>query len=231
MVRLKSPLHKLDLQHKIATIQDGSEISYQYLLSTAPLDRLVGEIITDAPAQYRRAAQDLEHSGVYVAGVGTDFPRSDDTCWMYFPETNAPFYRVTNLHNYSPHIAPAGSNKRALLCEVSFSAHKQENMGDLQQRILDGLANTGLLPVHAGKESSLWSMQVDYGYPTPTLGRDLALAAIQPWLQAHGVYSRGRFGGWRYEVGNMDHSVMQGVEWADLMLKGKAETTYAIPEL
>jgi UDP-galactopyranose mutase len=30
-----------------------------------------------------------------------------------------------------------------------------------------------------------------------------------------GVCSRGRFGAWRYEVGNMDHSVAQGVEWAN----------------
>ena len=65
----------------------------------------------------------------------------------------------------------------------------------------------------------------------PSLGRDRALATLQPWLEAHGIYSRGRFGGWRYEASNMDHSVMQGVEWAQRMVLNEAESTYKIPEL
>ena len=50
---------------------------------------------------------------------------------------------------------------------------------------------------------------------------------IQPWLESQAIFSRGRFGGFRYEVGNMDHSVMQGVEWAERMLLGREEKTYA----
>jgi hypothetical protein len=37
------------------------------------------------------------------------------------------------------------------------------------------------------------------------------------------VYSRGRFGAWRYEVGNMDHSVAQGVEWVNRIVEGDRE--------
>src|SRR5271165_5271610 len=35
------------------------------------------------------------------------------------------------------------------------------------------------------------------------------------------LYSRGRFGAWRHEVGNMDHSVMMGVEAIDRAINGK----------
>jgi len=38
------------------------------------------------------------------------------------------------------------------------------------------------------------------GYPTPTLERDGVLKQVLPKLQEMGIYSRGRFGSWKYEV-------------------------------
>jgi hypothetical protein len=52
------------------------------------------------------------------------------------------------------------------------------------------------------------------------------LGTIQPYLMDHGIYSRGRFGAWEYEIGNMDHSVMQGVELVNHWLMGEVETTW-----
>jgi hypothetical protein len=94
------------------------------------------------------------------------------------------------------------------------------------QRTVKGLDTVGLLAQDAELESR-FELTVDYGYPVPCLERDAALRVLQPWLEARGVYSRGRFGGWKYEVANMDHSVMQGVEWAERMLKQTPETTYS----
>ena len=47
----------------------------------------------------------------------------------------------------------------------------------------------------------------------------------QPWLHSQGIWSRGRLGGWLYEIGNMDHSCMQGVEFVDHVLGGEPERT------
>jgi len=43
------------------------------------------------------------------------------------------------------------------------------------------------------------------------------------------VFSRGRFGGWKYEVSNQDHSFMQGVEWVNALLLSEPEITYRDP--
>jgi hypothetical protein len=72
---------------------------------------------------------------------------------------------------------------------------------------------------------SRYLLDIHYSYPVPTLGRDRALDQIQPYLESRDVYSRGRFGAWKYEVGNMDHSFMQGVEVIDRLLLGKSEQT------
>jgi hypothetical protein len=49
---------------------------------------------------------------------------------------------------------------------------------------------------------------------------------LQPALMEKGIYSRGRFGAWRYEIGNMDHSVMMGVEAVNHVLEGAEETVF-----
>ena len=61
----------------------------------------------------------------------------------------------------------------------------------------------------------------------PTVGRDAALDTIQPWLAAHGIYSRGRFGSWRYEIGNMDHAVKMGIDVARLIVEGRPEELWS----
>ena len=54
------------------------------------------------------------------------------------------------------------------------------------------------------------------------------------WSHAvHGAVvknSGGRFGAWRYEIGNMDHSVMQGVEAVNRLLLNEQETTWPHPD-
>ena len=46
------------------------------------------------------------------------------------------------------------------------------------------------------------------------------LAEALPWLREQKIWSRGRFGSYKYEVGNQDHSLMLGVECADNVLFG-----------
>ena len=74
-------------------------------------------------------------------------------------------------------------------------------------------------------------METEFGYPVPTVDRDDLLNQIIPGLEEHNIYSRGRFGGWKYEVANMDHSVMQGVECVNRLLTGEKEVTWASPNV
>src|SRR5256885_4684590 len=70
-----------------------------------------------------------------------------------------------------------------------------------------------------------WVFNAKYSYPTPSVERDDILAHAIPFLEQHDIYSRGRFGMWKYEVSNTDHSLMQGVELVNRLINGEAETT------
>jgi hypothetical protein len=143
---------------------------------------------------------------------------------MYFPESNCPFYRVTVFSNYSPNNVPDSRRYWSLITETSESPCKPVRQTDLVKDAIQGCLNTGLI---AAKNDivSVWKRKAGYGYPIPSPGRDAALARLLPAIESAGIQSRGRFGAWKYEVGNQDHSVMQGVEWADRIVNGKRETT------
>ncbi|GFK92660.1 hypothetical protein NNJEOMEG_00485 [Fundidesulfovibrio magnetotacticus] len=223
---------RVDAHAKTVHCDTGETYAYEKLLTTGPLDILARDRLTDAPDAVREAASGLAHSGGWIGGVGVEGPKTDSRCWMYFPESDNPFYRVTNFHHYSPNNTPDPDGMtvrhRAYMTEVSFSEHKPEPASHLDS-VVDGLVNVSLM-AESERDAvvSTWEMRLDYSYPVPTLGRDAALRTVQPWLEGHGIFSRGRFGGWKYEVSNMDHSVMQGVEWAERMALGKPETTYAL---
>ena len=222
----------IDAKAKTATTDKGLVIKYETLLNTAPIDILARDWLTEKNEAMIDAAARLTHNSVFVAGVGLDMrdqTEHDSRCWMYYPESDSPFYRVTNFHNYSPNNVARPGEQLAFMCESSFSKHKPEKVDELMDRTIAGLVNTTML--HADRVEDIltrWEMAVEYGYPVPCLERDGALRVLQPRLEAMGIYSRGRFGGWKYEVSNMDHSIMQGVEWAQRMVGNAPETTYTL---
>lgn len=224
---LNHEMTAVDTGAKQVRFADGRTESYDVLISTVPLDRLVLSCST-APEQVRQAAGRLVHNSGLIVGAGFDTARNDTRCWMYFPEDTGPFYRVTNFHNYSPYNVPGGDrdNFSSLMCETTYSPHKPEDRDTIVERTVQGLVDSGMIDESTRKRVvSRFLIDIPYSYPVPALGRDRALDIIQPWLESASVYSRGRFGSWKYEVGNMDHSFMQGVEVVERILNGSHEPT------
>ncbi|HSB86358.1 MAG TPA: FAD-dependent oxidoreductase [Ilumatobacteraceae bacterium] len=227
-VSLGSEVVSVDVDGRVVTFADGASTTYDSLINTMPLTELLPRI-PQCPSHVLDALSDLHHTEGMFVGIGVAEPCPSTKCWMYFPESNSPFYRVTYLSNYSPQMTP-GPDHFSLLAEVSVSSFKNENPDDVVERTVEGLVACELLTREQADKKivSRQLLRVPYSYPVPTLHRDAALAVIQPWLRANGIYSRGRFGAWRYEIGNTDHSVMMGVEVVDHLVKGVPETTWAL---
>lgn len=226
-INLGCQMLSIDSAARVITFADGRSERYDILINTSPLDLLVSAC-TDSPERLREEAKGLVHNGGLIVGVGVEAPRDDSKCWMYFPESNSPFYRVTNFHNYAAANVPAADTSRysSLMCETTYSPTKPEDKAGIVEWTVRGLANSGLMEEgEVERVVSRYLIDIPYSYPVPTLSRDGALAAIQPWLEERGIFSRGRFGAWRYEVGNMDHSFMQGVELVERLLNGGEEPT------
>jgi protoporphyrinogen oxidase len=224
---LNRELVEVNVEEKRLRFADGGDEAYDVLISAAPLPQLL-RMMRPAPQAALDALKGLHHSSGLVVGVGVARPCPSEKCWIYFPEASAPFYRVTYLSNYSPYIAP--EDHFLLLTETSYSEFKREDKATIVDRVIEGLIATHLLePEDRERIAATYTIDVDYFYPVPSLTRDTALDVIQPYLLGHDIYSRGRFGAWQYEIGNMDHSVMQGVEVVNHLLLAEPEKTWMPP--
>jgi hypothetical protein len=128
----------------------------------------------------------------------------------------------------------------SLMFEVSESFMKAVNQAPtalgggtwaaIVKECLAGAINTELL-APSDQIVSLYHRRLEHGYPTPSLGRDAVLAKALPWLRERRIWSRGRFGSYKYEVANQDHSLMLGVECADNVACGAMEVTLNHPNI
>jgi len=227
---LNKKLDFINMNRKECRFSDGEVVKYDILLSAMPLDRLCNDVINgEMPRAIKRQAASLRHSGGYMVGIGIKQPCPSTKSWMYFPESNCPFYRATYLSNYSPRMTPDNKTHYSLLCETSYSQFKPVDGKRIVDDTIRGLINAGMIKESDRKDIvDTWVYHADYSYPTPSVERDAILDEVIPYLESHGIYSRGRFGMWKYEVSNTDHSLMQGVELINRLLQGEPEQTIGI---
>src|SRR5215218_6181438 len=220
----------INIAKKEVRFKDGEIVKYDRLITAMPLDKLCNDVINgEMPREIKKAAASLKHSGGYMVGVGIKQPCPSTKSWMYFPEDNCPFYRVTYLSNYSPYMTPDKDRYYSLLTETSYSEFKPVDGSRIVDDTITGLVNAGLLTDEDRKDvCDTWVYDAKYSYPTPSVERDGILSEVIPYLERHDIYSRGRFGMWKYEVSNTDHTLMQGVELVNRLLLGEPEQTIGI---
>ncbi|KAI4944881.1 hypothetical protein J4E91_008225 [Alternaria rosae] len=242
---------KVDADGHKVHLGDGTVVNYKKLVNTMAVDQLV-EFMGDK--ELIDLSKGLFYSTTHVIGVGLRGERPErigDKCWLYFPEDDCPFYRATIFSNYSPYNQPQKDVKLAtqqmadgskpssteakegpywsIMLEVSESSMKPVDEKNMLKDCIQGLINTEMIKSD-DEIVSTYHRRFDHGYPTPSLEREGVLTKLLPALQAKDILSRGRFGSWRYEVGNQDHSFMLGVEAVDHVVNGAVELTLNHPD-
>lgn len=229
-VRTGKELVAVDEGARRVSFSDGSGDTYDVLISTGPLD-LLTRMLKSRDSKLLDAASELQHNNLLVLGIGLEKKIETGKCWIYFTDADMPCYRATYFSHYSPFNVPNGDTERysSLMCEMSYRGREAPDPEKVLEQVIEYLIRAKMLDASdRNRIVSRYQRTVAYSYPIPTLGRDAALTTLQPALMGQGIYSRGRFGAWRYEIGNMDHSVMMGVESVNHVLSGEKETVYSL---
>jgi protoporphyrinogen oxidase len=223
---MATSLTRIDSHDRVAHLADGTTVRYRAMVSSMPLDVLLRSI-SDRP-DLNVLADGLVYSHAHLLGLGLEGPLPERLAGVHsfhVPQPDVPMWRVSFPAAFSPRNVPGGHGCWSVLCESAEPMAGEAAQRDQAVRMEEGLRALDVLRPGT-RVVSRWSAFLEHGYPTPFLSRDLLLPVIQSHLRSVDIFSRGRFGGWRYEISNQDHSFMQGIEVVNHRLFGEPEATY-----
>ena len=154
---------------------------------------------------------------IHVIGIGLKGqpPKFlSNKSWIYFPDSDFPFYRITVFSSYSEDHVLVPGKKWSLMCEAAEPKINSSPEKWTKNRWIDATIQALITYRFITSEMvpSKYYRRLDHGYPVPSIKREIILEKVQPWLESKDIYSCGRFGGWRYEVANQDHSYVENID-------------------
>ena len=183
------------------------EISAEKVLSSIPLPDLV-DILHDPPEEVVKAAGALVYNSLVCVNIGVRTPEIIDKHWLYFPEDDLIFNRISFPMNFSEHTTPGDAS--SLLVEVTHRENSVE-LKNIRDRVLDDLIKTGILE----EEDEIVVCDTSafkYAYVIYDLDHAKNVGIIHDYLESVNLVPIGRFGEWEYF--NMDKALLSGANAA-----------------
>lgn len=193
------------------------------LVSTLPLAELLEGLEPRPAASVLTAARGLTSRAVVFGHLGFAGRTPSDNHWIYFPEAEYSFNRISEPVNFAPSLTPPG--RAALTVEVSCAVgdeHWNREREGLIGTAVGGLRRADLLAVRPERS---WLTRQPHAYPVYDIGYEERLTACLKAANAHpALVTTGRQGLFRY--GNMDHALIMGRK-AALVVLGRLDRAAA----
>jgi protoporphyrinogen oxidase len=173
----------LDLRKRVARTTKR-EIRFERLVSSVPFDKLVA--LTGLPYD----ASAFTWNKVLVFNLGFDKKGKTGVHWTYYPDRARSFYRVGWYDNIFD------TDRLSIYVEIGFPKGVPVDVEAARVRVLDDLRAEGVITDH--RLVAHHSVVMDPAYVHITRKSIAEHARLARILQASGVWSIGRYGGWTY---------------------------------
>lgn len=188
-IRLNESVISIDTKKKKAITTKG-EYSYEYLISSIPLNQFVE--ISDIGREIDKSL--FSYNQVLVFNLGFDKPSKDKNIhWIYVPSKDINFYRAGFYNNI------IGSENLSMYIEIGypkdFEVSPQEIAIQLQ-KTLEGLKTIGIIDDHHLVAHEAIVMNPAYVHITK---KSIEIVKqLEEKLEEQGVFIVGRYGDWKY---------------------------------
>lgn len=201
-LRLNAPVASLSPRARALTLASGERLTYDRLVSTTHLTRLIDLCGDEAPAPVRAARALLRATDVTYLNVGVRGALGQPDHWVYVPEERWPMYRVGSFSNAMPSMAPPGCS--SLYIELSDRARP---LSEVLPEVVEGLVAMGMIE-RAEQVLFAHPRHIPEAYVIYDEHHAAARAALHAWLEEVGVKSVGRYGDWNYS--SMEDALLDG---------------------
>ena len=206
-IHLNENVTSIELATKTVRFASGRSSSYDKLISTMPLNRLVEKLDGPVPADVRKACSLLRHNSALIVNLGVKGGNLTDKHWIYLPEMKFTAYRVGVYTNFSAALAPAGTT--SFYVEISYQQGWKVNKDALVTKAVEEMVEIGLI-------RSLDDIQVkdvvdlECSYVIYDRHHSEGKMTIMDFLAQQDISSIGRYGNWEYS--GMEEAMVQGKE-------------------
>ncbi|MEO8432818.1 MAG: FAD-dependent oxidoreductase [Acidobacteriota bacterium] len=203
-LRLGARVALVDIRAKEVVTEEGRRIGWDRLVSTLPLPDLL-RFIPDTPANLRRDGASLERLPLRLFLVVIGRPVDTEVQRIYVADPDSPAHKIVVNHNSSDFLR--SRRHHGISGEMALPLASGVSRAALEARFLASLRRTGLVRSN-DPLLDVASIDVPWGYPVPTRGRDAAVSRIRGWLESAQITIAGRFAEWAYI--NADEAMHRG---------------------
>lgn len=185
-VSLGERVLSIDLHRKVARTS-RREIAFEYLVSSAPFDKLL------AMTDLRFDPSVFTYNKVLVFNLGFDRKGPAGVHWIYVPQRELCFYRVGFYDNIF------GTDRMSLYVEIGYPKEERISEAEVERvrrQVLVDLARAGIVKDHV--LVSHHSVVLDPAYVHITKRSIGEVERLRRVLATRGVHTMGRYGAWTY---------------------------------
>jgi UDP-galactopyranose mutase len=205
-VEVNSKVTRVDINNKIIEVNNTRKIPYNHLVSTIPIPELIQAIGDDAPQEVKDAAVNFKYTSMLSVNVAVDRDNVSNMQYIYYPDREISFTRVSFPLNQSKYTAPSG--KTGICVEVPYSLEIPIEKDEIiVPKVMRDLIKVGIL-----KEDDTILFKdirhVKHSYVVQHLNIDEDLKIIRNFLKKHKIHSIGRYGEWKHS--GTEHAIDDG---------------------
>lgn len=195
---------KIDTTRKMVSFANGHQEPYEQLVSTLPLDNLLSILDGTHTQKLQSAANNLLCTSVLNINLGVSNNALPNASWIYYPDTNSPWYRIGFPHSFAASACPAGT--QSLYAEFSYLKKQKLNTRAITQ------AETELLNHFNVPSEALIArapLMLNHAYVIYNTWRDAHVPRLLDRLTTdYSINSIGRYGAWKYA--SMQEALVDG---------------------
>ena len=191
----------------------------EWVVESVPITHFLTMLDPAPPAEVMRACQALKWRSQVYLFLTINKPQVTKDNWIYFPNKDIPFGRVSEMKNFSDYMSPP--DKTSLFVEFfAFETDKVWTMSkeELLDVVMPYFEDFGFFTRSELRESYVFKRS--HVYPVYDMEYPGNLETIKTYLnKLQNLYYVGRPG--RFKYTNQDHSLEMGIVAGQSLMEGK----------